>query len=367
MADGIDKIDYNTINLFGDFDEYIQDIGVVVSTTYPLAVNQLHLTLGGELTTAQLDWLVANPGITQQLNDFITEQSFSDEAKAFAVDALELMRLNPDITLDVSRSFNAPFLIDLSEVLPDDDPATDEVDKETLMHVYNKLIETDSFKDLFTDVFGPDSPYTVKFKIGNNALDCSSSTAIACTKYSIVSINGVPTRIKDKLITITFDSDKLQLNSFISVARTIIHEAIHANLALLKIEDEDATLPYNSEFTVEVFADLLLERFGASDHLFMANYYRPILRQNLQEILPLLYLQTRIDEIGIEPVSYTDENDVIEFLENWNWNNFWQYFPWAGLHNTTEFMGQIGTNTLYNKLFEAYYDKAQKFGRDLPE
>ena len=194
--------------------------------TYPMAVNQLNLILGNQLTTEQLDWLEHNADITQELNDFLAEQNYSTDAKEFAVDALELMRLNPDITLDVSRSFNSPFLIDLSEVMPDDDPATSEIDKETLMHVYNKLLETPTFKNLFTDVFGTaDSPYTVKFKLEDNTTYCTNTNASACTKYTIQKIKGIPSRIKDKLITIVFDSSKLQDNSFINVARVIVHEA----------------------------------------------------------------------------------------------------------------------------------------------
>lgn len=134
--------------------------------------------------------------------------------------------------------------------------------------------------------------------------------------------------------------------------------------SLFLIEDTDTALPYNVSFTVEEFAMLLLERFGGDDHLFMANYYRPVLQQSLQEVLPLLYTQAEIDSISNSEVKHIETDD---FLENWNWNNFWEYFSWVGLHTTTEFTQQIGSNPSINELYEAYYMMSKSFGSNLPD
>ena len=55
-------------------------------------------------------------------------------------------------------------------------------------------------------------------------------------------------------------------------------------------------------------------------------------------------------------------DETLEFLEDWNGNNFWEYFPWVGLQYTTEFTAQIGSNLSLNELYEAYYDMSQSFG-----
>lgn len=64
--------------------------GVGVAPTYPYAVNKLHLAFDGGLTPTQLQWLSQHSNITGELNAFLIENSFSEEATTAALISIAL-------------------------------------------------------------------------------------------------------------------------------------------------------------------------------------------------------------------------------------------------------------------------------------
>ena len=164
--------------------------------------------------------------------------------------------------------------------------------------------------------------------------------------------------ITNNLITITFDEDDLKSLSYGATAFNIIHECVHANLSLMSIRERNVAVPSGYELSAETFADLLKERFKRNEHEFMATYYRPTMIKNMQDVIPLLYSSTRLENVQATPL-YADS----EFLEDFNWTNFYEYISWIGLRNTSLYQQEIGNVDSKSKLFRAYYNRLRQLGK----
>ncbi len=293
-----------------------------------------------------------------QLYDLLKINSFSAEAIEFGNNAIEALMVGQEF--DFIESFRSPFNVDLSGVKPDVDPNTTERDKEVFMNVYNKLIETTEFKKLFIDVFGEDSRFTVKFEIQDNLQCGDAENPNGCTTAIIESVDGNPTSIKNNLITISIDKTHLETSSFIDIAKTIIHEAIHANITLLQVKDKSLALPLTYSHSADTFAYILKERFNNDDHIFMANYYIPTMSAILKSVMPLLYSPERIQQILDRTIIDMTGSGLGE-LEKFNFEHFYEHYPWSGLHKTSEFAANFVIQRDY-ALYIGYVLIAREFG-----
>ena len=258
----------------------------------------------------------------------------SEEAINFARNVIMLKNEAPEIRIDMDRSFLSPFKIITNNI-----QAETEAGK-NFLYVYDKLIQTDAFKRLFIDIFGERSLYMVDFRIEQNLKEKSGSgraMATTTTSYDLYDNFTNPRNITNNLITITFDEDDLKSLSYGATAFNIIHECVHANLSLMSIRERNVAVPSGYELSAETFADLLKERFKRNEHEFMATYYRPTMIKNMQEVIPLLYSSTRLENVQATPL-YADS----EFLEDFNWTNFYEYISWIGLRNTSLYQQSRG-------------------------
>ena len=133
-----------------------------------------------------------------------------------AVDTPEYIEL-----LNETYSNLSPFDVDISEQLKD---TLNVAENEKFVCIYNKLINSPKFKDLFIDTFGESQNLNVKFEITNEI-----SVNGRC-KTTNISVNPTTGEIVEANMIIQLNKNYVNQKSSIAIAKTIIHEAIHAYL-----------------------------------------------------------------------------------------------------------------------------------------
>jgi hypothetical protein len=163
--------------------------------------------------------------------------------------------------------------------------------------------------------------------------------------------------------TITINADILtganQLSN-IKVTETIIHELIHAYLNIKYINcNLGAPLPYLSNTELQELMNSHFTAFcpingGQNQHDFMFFEMIPVFRAILAEIRDELLTQTDIDTFNNTEI--IDANGTI--IEPFNWNNFYKYIAYDGLHLTTSFRSNISNNITELTKYQLYQSHA---------
>jgi hypothetical protein len=176
--------------------------------------------------------------------------------------------------------------------------------KETVADcIYEKLLSINGFKDLASKFEGLGTEFDVLLKIGTT----KSVTANGQTSY----------KGPNQPIEITFNKDRMN-RSALEVARTIVHEMIHAEMyrALNTQGLEDSDLSFK-----ETFEEYTRQFFGDEDihHSYMADYWVDKMANMLELIHPQL--------------GYLGLND---FLSPWAYptgipKDFYKALAWEGL------------------------------------
>ena len=126
-----------------------------------------------------------------------------------------------DKSFDLQRSYKSPSFINLTSI------DSTSVEGKHFLCVYDKLTKSDSFKDLFVNTFSQDARINVCFQIGQlNGANGTSQLQMINDGNEIFYNN-----------TITIDQSLLNgTHSNFEIAKTIIHEFIHAYLNVLNTE-----------------------------------------------------------------------------------------------------------------------------------
>lgn len=166
--------------------------------------------------------------------------------------------------------------------------------------------------------------------------------------------------------TITINEDLLGItHSNFEVAKTIIHEFIHAYLNVLST---DCTNFCNTCILNEIDLPTVIDEFyqqgcsiGApnnSMHAFMFDYMIPAFEAVFTDVGHLLTSQSSIDYVS--QLTWDDGT----YQENFSWENFYHYFAMAGLHTNSAFIEEIENNPYQNFLFENYIDAGQSMSKE---
>lgn len=219
------------------------------------------------------------------------------------------------------------------------------------MCIYNKLVESPSFKNLFIDTFGESENLNVKFLID----DTITSNGNAGGSYTINSQGEITTNWIIKI-----SNSYITSASNVSMAKTILHECIHAFLKTKMLNcDLGATLPYlnNSELSeiLNVFyndwqCESDVNGSPQSQHSFMFNYMLPTFETIMTEIKPLLASEANYDYFDDINIS----NDNLNINEDWSWDRFIHYWSMTGLQNCTAFNETITPNAIENFMYNQY-------------
>ena len=192
-----------------------------------------------------------------------------------------LDQLNPyvdgyiEFNLDIDASSKSPFNIDRSGITD----ATPEGIK--FNTVYDALLESPKFQELFENLFGNSDRFNVIFQIGSVANGARGNTNTDLFN---------PT-----LNTITISPDFIKNNSKLVVAKTILHECIHAYLNVKLCDGgQGMSIP---NINNQDFYNIVNQKYnyfapGENQHNFIYNFMLPTMQTILLDVKDTLVSPT---------------------------------------------------------------------------
>jgi len=248
-------------------------------------------------------------------------------------DLMAAMCGNPDMTFDVQKSLKSPANIDFSAI----DTTTPEGIK--LNCIFNKLMNTCEFKEIFYNVFSDNDRINIKFEISN----------------LLESVNGAKTSgsYSNGILNQTIKVNQNWLTGFdasdIKTAQAILHECIHAYLNVKKIECQTNTSLtdinawelddlINQIFITNGACVFSSEPANQDQHHFMFNNLIPHLSSLMADLKDsLISLQ---DQTAIEGPNYLFNPTTGELIPH-SWDDFFKYLAMDGLDHTTSFINEV--------------------------
>ena len=325
--------------------------------------NQLNTnTFFNNLSPAQQQLAIVNVDAYNELIQHQIVNRWSNESEQFA-EKFIISSIENGLNFDFQKSLKSPANIDFSEI----DTTTPEEQK--LDCVYKKLMQSTSFKNLVDNTFGISNKINLKFEIVQNLTHVQPNGTITYP-------NGTSQLNTNLAFGTTYYNNTIQLsgNNLLSaganksnfeIAKTIIHEIIHAYLNIKRKGCSAASIP---EINSHLFPELISSFYTAgcsidvnntdqSEHAFMFDHMIPAFQMIFAEIRDILATPNNISEAeGV----YYDNNDQ---PYNWNWQDFYKYFSMNGLHNNNAFTTAIISNPSNNFLYAFYVEKGQQFSK----
>jgi hypothetical protein len=272
-----------------------------------------------------------------EIRQFLRNNIMSEEVKWFIHNLTSEMIENPAFVFNAEASFNSPANIDLRNVKPDPNNPNEpnRARKEKFMCVYNKLTQSPAFKNLFLNMFDDNERLNLKLKIadltGNqNGGRVGETKILAGDRYNN---------------EITIDQDLLDNGSTIEIAKTMLHEFIHA---FLNYKMADASIGMsipginNMDFQQAVNATYNGFNGDQDQHAFFYDYMLPTMQTVLSELRDLL----------LTPEQVANVNDLtLHIIQNtggvldtpWNWDDYFHNLSLNGLQNSATFINEIAT------------------------
>jgi hypothetical protein len=311
---------------------------------------------------------------TSKIQVFLKQNGCSDDTSAFtklAIDNNSIKYINENFEL----TKKSPYNIDMSQVfdsiaLPK--TSSIKIANVKLLCIYEKLITSDTYKNLFVNIFsGNQDVLNVQFKVTKD-LKLNGERANGLHSVLPSSTRNISTGKVEKLdILIEIDEDLLTLNSNFNIAKTILHESIHAYLTLKKYEcNTTATFGlYNNEdlcMTINSYYNDFNCSGTQGQHEFMFDIMLPVFKTVFKEIGKInLTSQASIDGLSTYDLQTlntpTQPNGInISSSHMFDWDEFYNYFMMQGLHNTDSFETEIKDSSEKYNLYKAYSYIAEK-------
>jgi hypothetical protein len=216
--------------------------------------------------------------------------------------------------------------------------------------IYNKLSQSPKFKTLFVDTFGENDNLNITFKIVNDIPGANGNTGLFPGTEN--NYNTTTGEVNLNLL-IKLDAGYINSSSAIAVAKTILHESIHAYLILKHVKCNIGT-PFDD--IIDEIEDKNLEELlnyyydtacsGEEQHEFMFEHMIPTMSDILAEIRDELIPENH--QQSAEEAMFINENNPIidssgEYVNDspWNWVDFYKYLSMVGLHQTNTFINNI--------------------------
>ncbi|MEM6644361.1 MAG: hypothetical protein AAF616_15385 [Bacteroidota bacterium] len=208
--------------------------------------------------------------------------------------------------------------------------------------------------DCVMDVIGKMSDLNVGYEVLTNFLGDEPTVDSLC--FDIVDlesrINGNTTlsgTYSNPLITINLNS--LNLNrSQLSIARTLLHEMIHAELLGMVVQAGGYSnfQNYAQNYNVEFLAlwDYIDEyNVNGWQHEYMADYYIQYMASGLRKLEESLVSNSFKNAANGGYFNYA-------INEDWSWSSFYNFMAWEGLHMTEQFQIDIINTGLKTKYYQ---------------
>lgn len=333
-------------NYFSELSPFSQKI-IFEYLSYTEYEDPIKTNVKDALMQMDLNWLKLQGTFNQiTIINYLVENDFSISSRDFVVGIKNQIQLNPDLHIDINSSLKSPFNIDRSAII---DTSPEGIKFNT---VYDALLKSPEFKKLFLDLFQDSNRFNVKFLIGNIASGASGDTD---TDLSNPTLN-----------TITISPGFLMSNNKMTIAKTIIHECIHAYLNV-KLCDTGQGISIPTLNNLDYF-NVVNQQYngfnGSQDqHNFIYNFILPILENILAQVKDTLVTSQNNVEIL---------NDVVVHIPNNNspatpfvWADYYHNLSLNGLQNCSFFQNEIGlvqvvngvlipTNTINQVLMQSF-------------
>lgn len=370
-------------------------------------INQL------DFTTQQIDWLtdIEQADIYASLIDYLNLANYNQVAIDNAQDVVETLmqndcEVNPiqeicnclnldfgificitdainsifdddcsisDDAFNSIYSTNSPFNVDLSLVRASCDSIdTSNVEANAkFMCIYNKLIASPSFKNLFTNTFGESKEMNVKIKVTDNLIIDGESVNGVCKRenYNLDSsgnLENIELQIEINSNLLSGSNSKTPFQ----IIKTILHEAIHAYLYVKILDcDEGSAIAQIDESKFENLIDLYFENTCSQNqdqHDFMINFMLPTMIQILSEVKDSSIpdnQQEVLNGFDFLILSEATNGPLTESII-FNWPSLYHYISLSGLHNTDAYNQITPSNTVNSYLKSVYLAKLNTLSKN---
>ncbi len=280
--------------------------------------------------------------------DFVITE-YSSDAVTFAQNAIIRMIANPNLKIDLQKSFKSPAYIDTSSI------ANNTPEGAKFNDIYNSLMTSPKFKEMFNRMFGVVNFINVKFNVAHiPQIYGGGYTSGLCSlsEYS----NGMLTN------NITIDKSKLLTKSKIETASVIIHELIHAFLNIkLRHPNIGMSIPNINNKDLEC---LLNENYnsilGNSSHDFMIEKLIPTMVQMLAEIKDDIFTPIQIANANNFPTTFiyqpmtSNPFGPDDIKLQFNWNDYFTNLCMRGLETTNYFITNFANPSVNYTYFYQY-------------
>jgi hypothetical protein len=277
-------------------------------------------------------WIGEQPaGTDVAIFNYLSQNGFSSESGSFVNLVVNQMAQSPNLIFDINASFKSPFNIDRSSIPYD----LTKPENQKFNEVYDVLTNSPEFKKLFIDVFKDGSRFNVKFQIGSIASGANGNTDTNL--------------LNPTLNLITISPQFLLTHNKMEIAKTIMHECIHAFLNV-KLCDPSIGMNIPSINNIEVYdcVNQYYNGFNSSQnqHDFIYNFMLPTMQTILSEVKDTLVTPannlTMLNDISVHiPLSTSPSSPFI-------WNDYYHNLVLSGLQNCAFFKNEIGTITIIN-------------------
>lgn len=301
-------------------------LSVEDAQTFSLFLDNLRTT-----NLAVHNYLNLHPEIKNQSFSYLVQNNFTEESKRFISKFIEQCDLNPSLHLDLNASSKSPMNIDFSSI----DNKTPEGAK--FNAVYDALKTSPEFKSLFIDLFQNNNRINVEFKIGSVNNGANGNTSVIIGGFPICN-------------TITISPAFLNSANKMEIAKTILHECIHAflNIKLYDTGQGAAVSTLNSEQLFNLINQQYNGFSGSQDqHNFIYTYMLPTMVQILSDVKDTL----------VTPANNLEMNDVVVHIPYNNspetrfvWADYFHNLSLNGLQNCSFFQNEIGIVEVINGL-----------------
>ena len=307
------------------------------------------------LNNEQRNWIynVATPTEKDKIFYFLDDSGFSNFSKEFVKQFITQTIENPNLNLDFDASAKSPANIDLLAV------SGGTVEERNFQECFTALTTSPLFQQLFFNTFTEGNRYNAEFKIDNLFGDRGKTT--------LGMSNLDPTKV---FATITIDRQFLKTASKIHIAKTILHECIHAYLDFkLKNNSSGFSLQQinNRNFvqTLNIIGTAL--PLNQIHHDFITEHMIPTMNTILLDIKDTLVTATQNNTL-LNPA--LQEHTVFVPIGNpltvsttpiaWNWNDYCKYLSYQGLEGATSYPLIFPSNSNVNFIRDRYITVGDK-------
>jgi hypothetical protein len=268
-------------------------------------------------------WIGEQPaGTDVAIFNYLSQKGFSSESASFVNQMVDQMTQNQDLNLDIDASFKSPMNIDKSAI------TDDTTEGQKFNSVYKALTDSPEFKKLFIDLFGSNTRFNVKFVIGSIVGSANGNTN--------TDLNN-PT-----LNTITISPAFLNSSNKMEIAKTIIHECIHAYLNVKLCDSgQGISIPTLNNLDYYNIINQKYNGFNGSQeqHNFIYTYMLPILENILSEVKDTLV--STADNATMNGL--TMHIPIGSIGTPFTWTDFFHNLALSGLQSCSFFKNEIGT------------------------